>query len=137
MMICYDVEFPEAVRHAALAGAHLVAVPTAQMQPFEFVADHLIRTRAWENQLYVAYINHDGSEADTMYVGRSSIAAPDATVLSRIESGSGLLYADVDTAVVDAAREANPYLLDRRPTLYPPTHTTPPTRSAHDVRTHR
>ena len=118
VMICYDVEFAEYVRSAALAGAHLVAVPTAQMEPFTFVADHLIRTRAWENQVYVAYINHDGRERDTVYVGRSSICGPDATVLDRVESGSAQLRAVIDTDIVDEAQCANPYLVDRRPALY-------------------
>jgi predicted amidohydrolase len=118
MMICYDVEFPENVRLAALAGAHLVAVPTAQMQPFAFVADCVIRTRAWENQVYIAYLNHDGAEADTVYVGRSSIVAPDASVLDRLERGDGLIYADIDADVVTASQRMNPYLSDRRPELY-------------------
>ena len=118
MMICYDVEFPENVRLAALSGAHLVAVPTAQMQPFAFVADCVIRTRAWENQVYVAYINHDGVEADTVYVGRSSIVAPDASVLDRLEHGDGLIYADIDASVVTDGQRINPYLADRRPGLY-------------------
>lgn len=118
MMICYDVEFPENVRRAALAGAHLVAVPTAQMEPFAFIADCVIRARAWENQVYIAYINHDGAEAGTVYVGRSSIVAPDASVLDRIEHGDGLIYADIDPAVVAEAQRLNPYLSDRRTDLY-------------------
>lgn len=118
MMICYDVEFPENVRTAALAGAHLLAVPTAQMEPFAFIADCIIRSRAWENQVYVAYINHDGAESNTAYVGRSSIIAPDASVPDRLEHGTGLLLADVDPAVVIEAGQANPYLADHRPELY-------------------
>ena len=118
-MICYDVEFPEVVRAAALAGAHLVAVPTAQMEPFDFVAEQLVRTRAWENQVYVAYVDHDGSEEDLTYVGRSSIVAPDATVLDSVEHGNHLIYATVDPAVVEAQQKANPYLQDRRAPLYP------------------
>lgn len=118
MMICYDVEFPEAVRAAALDGAHLIAVPTAQMAPFEFVAEQLVRVRAWENQVYVAYVNHDGAESDTIYVGRSAIIAPDATVLASVGSGNSLLYATVDTDFVAAEQRRNPYLLDRRPNLY-------------------
>jgi predicted amidohydrolase len=117
-MICYDVEFPEAVRAAALRGAHLIAVPTAQMQPFTFVAESVVRTRAWENQVYVAYVNHDGSEEDVDYVGRSSIIAPDATVLASLERGTGLLYASVDPAEVAAQQKENPYLTDRRASLY-------------------
>ena len=119
VMICYEVEFPEVVRAAALAGAHLVAVPTAQMEPFAFIADHVIRTRAWENQVYVAYIDHDGAEGSLTYVGRSSIVAPDASVLDAVEHGTRLIYADVDPAVVAAAQAANPYLTDRQPALYP------------------
>jgi len=120
MMICYDVEFPENTRMVALKGADFLAVPTAQMEPFEFVAESVIRTRAWENQMYVAYINHTGREGDTVYVGRSSIVAPDATVLDSIVSGNGLIYGDVDTAIVAEARRQNPYLSDLRPELYGP-----------------
>ncbi len=118
-MICYDVEFPETVRAAALAGAHLVAVPTAQMEPFAFVAEQVVRARAWENQVYLAYVDHDGVEGDLTYVGRSSIVAPDATVLDSVERGTRLIYALVDPAVVEAHQQANPYLADRRPRLYP------------------
>jgi predicted amidohydrolase len=118
MLICYDVEFPENARAAALAGADLVAVPTAQMAPFEFVAEQLIRARAWENQVYVAYINHDGAEGSLTYVGRSSIVSPSATVLDSAVHGDQLIFAAVDRRVVREARQANPYLVDRRPQLY-------------------
>lgn len=118
LMICYDVEFPESVRAAALAGAHLVAVPTAQMEPFAFVAEQVIRARAWENQVYVAYINHDGSEDTLTYVGRSSVVAPSGAVLDSLVHGDGLLVADVDPGVVARAQKENPYLTDRRPDVY-------------------
>lgn len=118
-MICYDVEFPEVVRAAALAGAHLIAVPTAQMEPFAFVAEQLVRTRAWENQVYVAYVDHDGTEEDLTYVGLSSIVGPDATVLDSVGHGNRLIYGVVDPQVVDTQQKSNPYLQDRRAALYP------------------
>ena len=118
LLICYDVEFGEAVRAAARAGAHLVAVPTAQMEPFAFVAEHVIRTRAWENQVYVAYVNHDGVEGGTTYVGRSSVVAPSGDVLDSVVHGDHLLVADVDPAVVADAQRRNPYLTDLRSDLY-------------------
>lgn len=127
-LICYDVEFPETVRSAALAGAELIIVPTAQMEPFEFLAEHLIRVRAWENQVYVAYVNRSGSEGSLRYVGRSSIVAPSGEVLDH-RSGSddsGLVLAVVDTDVVHHSRTGNPYLTDRRPELYPPTDPSQP-----------
>lgn len=119
LLICYDVEFPESVRAAALAGAELIAVPTAQMEPYGHIADTVIPTRAWENQVYVAYANHVGREADTVYVGRSSVVAPDGAPLARAGEQPNLLVADMDTDVVAAARRANPYLTDRRVDLYP------------------
>jgi len=118
LLICYDAEFPENVRAAALAGADLVAVPTAQMEPYAFVADHVLRVRAWENQVYVVYANHDGAEGSLTYVGRSSVTAPSGEVLDRIGHGTGLVTADVDPRAVARARADNPYLLDRRPELY-------------------
>jgi predicted amidohydrolase len=118
LLICYDVEFPETVRAAALAGAHAILVPTAQMIPFEIVAEQVVRVRAWENQLYVAYINHDGAEGDLTYVGRSSIADPFGHVLDSIVHGTRLITAVIDTEIVDEARIRNPYLRDLRPRLY-------------------
>lgn len=120
LLICYDVEFPETVRAAAQAGADVVIVPTAQMEPFAFLAERLIPIRAWESQIYVVYVNHSGSEGDLTYVGRSSIAAPSGEVLDALEPGvsAGLVIATVDPAVVARARLANPYLDDLRPDLY-------------------
>lgn len=121
LLICYDVEFPEPVRAAARQGAHAVVVPTAQMEPFAFVAENLIRVRAWENQVYVAYVNRSGAEGDLRYVGRSSIAAPSGEVLDAVpaEQSTGLVIATVDTDVVAQAQRVNPYLDDLRPELYP------------------
>lgn len=118
MMICYDVEFAESVRSASVGGAQVVIVPTAQMEPFEFVADHLIRVRAWENQVYVAYINFCGGEKELRYVGRSSVVAPNGAQLAYRESGEGLLIATIDQSEVLSAQQANPYLDDRRPEIY-------------------
>lgn len=122
LLICYDVEFPETVRRAALDGADLVLVPTAQMEPYEFLAEQLVRVRAWENQVYVAYVNRSGSEGDLRYVGRSSIVAPDGEVLDALggTGEQGLVVATIDTELSHTARNRNPYLTDRRPELYDP-----------------
>ena len=126
LMICYDVEFPEVVRAAALSGAHLVVVPTAQMRPFEFVAESVVRTRAWENHVYVAYVNHDGREGDLEYVSRSSVISPHAMVLDSVEHGTRLLLADVDPDEVARLQRANPDLTDRRSALYAALAAEPP-----------
>ncbi|RWZ58532.1 carbon-nitrogen hydrolase family protein [Labedella populi] len=119
VLICYDVEFPETVRAAALGSVDVVIVPTAQMEPFAHIAERLIPVRAWENQLHVVYVNRVGSEGDLTYVGRSSIVGPDGVVIDSLGAdGTGLLIATIDPEATRRARQENPYLADRRTDLY-------------------
>ena len=104
MLICYDVEFAENARRLALQGADLIVVPTANMTGFEFVAQHLIPTRAYENQVFVAYTNYCGNEGDLAYHGLSAVAAPDGRVLTRGGNEAGLLIADITLDALIAAR---------------------------------
>lgn len=118
LMICYDVEFPENVRAHALAGTDLLLVPTAQMHPFQFVAESVVPVRAFENQMYVAYVNRIGPEGEFEFVGLSTLAGPDGVARARAGRGEELVFADADPGFLAASREANPYLKDRRPGLY-------------------
>ncbi|MCO4694727.1 carbon-nitrogen family hydrolase [Streptomyces sp. RO-S4] len=118
LMICYDVEFPENVRAHALAGTDLLLVPTAQLHPFQFVAESVVPVRAFENQMYIAYVNRVGPEGGFEFVGLSTLAGPDGIARARAGRGEELLLADVDPLFLAASREDNPYLLDRRPGLY-------------------
>ncbi|MFB4349681.1 carbon-nitrogen hydrolase family protein [Microbacterium sp. CR_7] len=119
VLICYDVEFPETVRAAALSGADAVIVPTAQMEPYAHIAERLIPVRAWENQVHVVYVNRTGTEGDLTYVGRSSIVSPDGVVLDSLgPTDTGLLIATIDPEATRRARRENPYLADRRTDLY-------------------
>ncbi|WP_030674785.1 carbon-nitrogen hydrolase family protein [Streptomyces sp. NRRL B-1347] len=118
LMICYDVEFPENVRAHALAGTDLLLVPTAQMHPFQFVAESVVPVRAFENQMYVAYVNRVGHEGEFEFVGLSTLAGPDGVARARAGRGDELVFADADPEFLAASREANPYLRDRRPGLY-------------------
>jgi predicted amidohydrolase len=118
ILICYDVEFPEAVRALALAGAELIAVPTALIRPFDIVARTLVPARAFENQVYVAYAGMCGNEAGLGYCGLSCIVGPNGQDLARAGTGPALLFADIDLSVIPKGRMSNPYLSDRRPGLY-------------------
>lgn len=119
VLICYDVEFPETVRAAALNGADAVIVPTAQMEPYAHIAEQLIPVRAWENQIHVVYINRVGDEGDLTYVGRSSVVSPEGVTLAALgASDTGLLIATIDPEATRRARRENPYLADRRTDLY-------------------
>ena len=117
-LICYDLEFPENARRLALAGAELILVPTANMIPFDFIADVTVRARAYENQCYVAYANYCGSEEQIHYCGQSSIAAPDGSRIAQAGLDEALIVGTLDRQLMVDSRAANRYFLDRRPALY-------------------
>lgn len=121
-LICYDLEFPENTRRLALAGAELILVPTANMVPFDFVADVTVRARAFENQCYVAYANYCGREGEIEYCGQSSIAAPDGQRVAQAGLDEALIVGTLDRQLMLDSRAANRYLLDRRPELYGALH---------------
>ncbi|MFC9351270.1 nitrilase-related carbon-nitrogen hydrolase [Arthrobacter sp. NPDC057013] len=118
LAICYDVEFPETVRAAATAGADLLLVPTALAHGFESVPQVLLRARALESQLTVAYANHSGDEDGCTFLGGSVIAGPDGELLAAAGPGPELLFAEVSAEAARLARDAVPYLRERRPDVY-------------------
>ncbi|WP_395405845.1 carbon-nitrogen hydrolase family protein (plasmid) [Arthrobacter sp. UC242_113] len=141
MMICYDVEFPESVRAAAMGGAELLLVPTALGHGFDDVPQVLVRARALESQLAIAYANHSGVEDGNKFLGGSVIAGPDGKLLASASEGPTLLLATIDPEAVKRERRTVPYLDERRADLYQVWEadhngtTTPPTVSA--TRTNR
>ena len=118
LLICYDLEFPENTRRLALAGAELILVPTANMAPYDFVAEVTVRSRAFENQCYVAYANYCGHEGEIHYCGKSSIAAPNGQQIALAEQHEALIVAKLEHALLADAKAGNHYLNDRRPELY-------------------
>ncbi|MFK7837391.1 MAG: carbon-nitrogen hydrolase family protein [Sulfitobacter sp.] len=118
LAICYDVEFPELTRALALRGAEIVVTPTANMEPFDSVANRLVPARAEENGLYLAYCNYVGAEDQFTYNGLSCVVGPDGEDRTRGEKAQALLYATLDHDAVTHARQAQTHLLDRRADLY-------------------
>lgn len=116
-MVCYDVEFPEPVRAAALAGAALVAVPTANMPPSSEINEYVVPARAVENHVVVAYANHCGRERDTEFVGLSVIATPDGTTVMAGPDGESIEVLTFDTDELEERRRRR-HLVDRRPDIY-------------------
>jgi 5-aminopentanamidase len=119
LLICYDVEFPEAVRGLALQGADAVLVPTANMLGFDEVQNILVPARACENRLFVAYANACGSEGATHYGGLSTVADAQGTTQARASREPGLMLATLKHAALQPARQHS-YLNHRRTDLYGP-----------------
>jgi predicted amidohydrolase len=121
VLICFDIEFPQAARRLALLGAQLIVVPTSLMAPFDVVARTLVPARAAENQVFVAYANRVKSEGDLLYVGQSCVCGPDGNDLARAGGEeAALIVAELDPRAVERARGDCSYLDGRRPELYRP-----------------
>jgi predicted amidohydrolase len=113
MLICYDVEFPEAARQLAVEGARAILVPTANMKGYDDVQRVLVRARALENGCGLAYANYCGADAVFEYNGLSVICGPTGKVLAEASAhGEEIIVADIP------ARSPGTYLADRRADLY-------------------
>lgn len=81
VLVCYDVEFPEAARLLAKAGAQIVLVPscTDDRQGF-FRVRYCAQARACENQIYVAIAGTVGNlpqvPAMATHYGQAAILTP-------------------------------------------------------------
>ena len=113
MLICYDVEFPEAARSLAVGGARAIFVPTANMIGCEEVQEVLVRARACENNCGLVYANYCGADDVFEYNGLSVICGPRGEVLAQAgATGEELVVADLP------AGSSGTYLADRREDLY-------------------
>ena len=111
LLICYDIEFPEAARVLALRGAQLIAVPTASSFEFEYrnITTRIVPARAMENRIHVAYVNHTGGNLCGTSVCCNR--AGDYSLLAGAEEGLLLAPINLESSVFS-------YLKDRRPELY-------------------
>jgi len=120
-VVCYDLNFPEAARCLALAGAEIIVWPTMFSQPRAHYADILMRARAIENQVYLVSANYAQKCADPagVHIGRSAIVDWDGQVLADTGRREGVASATID---LDEPRVTygTPHGLlgDRRPETY-------------------
>jgi len=88
VLICYDVEFPEAVRHLADEGAEILFVPfcTDNRQGYLRVR-YCAQARAIENQIYVALAGNVGNLPDVtnmdVQYGQAAVLTPSDFAFAR------------------------------------------------------
>jgi predicted amidohydrolase len=122
LSICYDLRFPEVYRILARQGATIAMVPAA----FSSVTgpahwELLLRARAVEEQLFVIAADQVGDLPTGMPAchGHSMIIDPWGTVLAeQVESGPGVLIADLDHEYQRRIRHQMPVLANCRPDAY-------------------
>jgi predicted amidohydrolase/GNAT superfamily N-acetyltransferase len=132
VLICYDVEFPEAVRSLADEGAEILFVPfcTDNRQGYLRVR-YCAQARAIENQIYVALAGNVGNLPDVanmdVQYGQAAVFTPSDFAFARdgiaAEADSNeetVLVCDVDLDSLHAARNGGTVTprLDRRADLF-------------------
>ncbi|SDJ88009.1 Predicted amidohydrolase [Cryobacterium psychrotolerans] len=126
VLICYDLEFPEWVRSAALEGAELLCCPVnwplyprpAGERPTEIVK---VQAGATVNRMFIAAADRAGQERGQDWLGGSVIVDADGFPLTPISLGEEtLVLATVDLAEARAKgiSDRNDVHADRRPALY-------------------
>ncbi len=127
VLVCYDLEFSEWVRLAALAGADLLCVPAnwpAGPRPHGERPAEVVRAlaAASTNRMFVAASDRVGRERGVDWVGGSVIANPDGYPLA-ISDLTGREQRLTASCRLEDARDKtvsphNDVLQDRRPELY-------------------
>jgi len=120
LTICYDLRFPELYRGLMVAGATVLAVPSA-FQAFTGRAhwQPLLRARAIEEQSYVLAADQWGPwgrpEAGHRTFGHSMIVDPWGTIIGEAaEEGDAVVVAELDPDEVRRVRSSLPALAHRR-----------------------
>lgn len=124
IQICNDRLYPEASRVLALKGAEIIFMPIcystySDPEHRNSAWDLVLRTRAYENGVYVVAANKVGQEGVRNHLGRSMIVDPKGTVLA--EAGNSepeLIVQQIDLELASLRRKAIPWWRDRRPDLY-------------------
>jgi predicted amidohydrolase len=116
VMVCYDLRFPELVRHMQDSGVEVLAVPSA------FTAltgkahwETLVRARAIENLAYVVAAAQGGYHLSGREThGHSMIVDPWGAVLAQVPRGTGCICSPIDRGFQDSVRRTFPTLQHRR-----------------------
>lgn len=112
LLVCYEVEFPEPVRYYAKVGCDLVIAPTALAEDWPVVARRVVPARAFENNVFVAYANHAGTENGTRYLGDSVIVSPFGQDLARADTEETVITARLERDEIAKARDRLHFLED-------------------------
>jgi predicted amidohydrolase len=114
--VCYDVEFPEAARCLAEAGAQILFVPSCTDGRHGFYrVRYCAQARAIENQVYVAMAGTVGNLPEVPYMntnyGQAAILTPSDYFFARdgianegIVNQEQMIISDVDLELLDEQR---------------------------------
>ena len=117
IMICYDREHPESGRLLMLQDADVIFNPLACPCPTDDIHRCLLRTRAFENAVYLCMANHAAPREN----GHSMAIDPHGTILTEAGEEERVLCCTLDLDTLHSYREDALYgKHHRRPELYHP-----------------
>lgn len=127
LMIGYDLSFPEAARSLVLDGAEIICVlanwEASQVDEWKT----FLRSRAYENAVYMVGANRAGEDITLTFGGESMIVGPRGEIHATMagetdeESGApkdGYIVARIDLDEVRKNREDYQMIQNRQPTVY-------------------
>lgn len=117
IMICYDRELPESARLLMLQGADVIFNPLATTCPTSDIHRCLLRTRAFENEVYLFQVNHAAPRQN----GHSMAIDYEGDIVKELREEEGVLMWTIDLDALNDHRSTGIYgLHHRRPELYGP-----------------
>lgn len=127
MMIGYDLAFPEVARSLALDGAEILVVlanwEAGQIDEWKTY----VRSRAYENAVYVAAANRVGEDVTLSFGGESMVVGPRGQIYASLadetdpDTGApleGFTVARIDLDDVRKYREEYQFIQNRQPAVY-------------------
>ena len=99
-------------------GNRLLILPAEWPHPRRMHWRTLLRSRAIENQCFVAACNRVGTTDDVSFFGSSAVIDPWGETLIEGGETEALLTVRIDLDTVEATRAKIPIFADRRPELY-------------------
>ncbi|WP_436643240.1 nitrilase-related carbon-nitrogen hydrolase [Microbaculum sp. FT89] len=96
LLICFDLDQPQAAQDLARRGVDLILAGSATSQPYSVVPHAQVPARAYENGIFLAFCNRADAVDGAVFLGESTLAAPDGQVLVRAaERADDLVFARV------------------------------------------
>lgn len=114
LLVGRDLEFPEAARAAALAGAELLLCPEHPTGAQSATAELIAPARALENGVWLALANYSGENGAGGFAGLSRVIAPDGTQEAAAGTGQEIVTAALNKGRIGISRGTANYLRHRR-----------------------
>jgi predicted amidohydrolase len=112
LSICYDLRFPELYRFYAKEKVHLIIIianwPDTRIEHW----CTLLKSRAIENQCYVAGVNRVGKDPKLNFLGFSCVCDPMGKEIIAVENDEGIILAEIEKTEVEDVRSKLPFLDD-------------------------